>query len=234
MLEGAKVISEALDAGRVVEAVFAAPGTHDPLLDRALAAGARVRTLAEGVIERVTSTVTPQPFVALAPYCDVPLDAIADAPGIVVCADVRDPANAGTILRSAEASGVGAVVFCAGSVDVFNPKAVRASAGTLFHVPVVRGGEVSEVLDQVGSWGFRRLGAVAEHGEPYDTADLSGRVALVMGNEAHGLPDLGEHQLDGFLTIPMAGRAESINVGMATAILCFEIARQRRLTSVPT
>lgn len=230
MLEGAKVIGEALDAGAAVESLFVAAGVDDPLIDRALAAGARVRVLAPGVLERVAGTVTPQPYLAVAGYCDVALDAdaVAGASSLVVCVDVRDPGNAGTVLRSAEAAGVGAVVFCAGSVDVFNPKAVRASAGALFHVPIVRGGDASDVLGQLAERGFRRLGTVAHGGEPYDTADLRGRVALVLGNEAHGLPSDVAALLDGTITIPMAGRTESLNVGMAAAVLCFEMARQRR------
>jgi TrmH family RNA methyltransferase len=118
-------------------------------------------------------------------------------------------------------------VFCDGSVDVFNPKTVRASAGALFHVPVVAGGEVGRVLDDLGDWGLRRLGTVARAGTPYTETDMTGPVALVLGNEAHGLPEGLEPHLDGLITIPMAGRAESLNVGMAAAILCFEAARQR-------
>lgn len=237
MLEGTKVISEALDAGVALEAVFVAPGDDSvrPLLQRALDAGVRVHALQAGLIERVADTVTPQPVMAIAPWVDVPLDAVRDADFIVVCVDLRDPGNAGTVLRSAEAAGASAVVFCDGSVDVFNPKTVRASAGSLFHVPVVNGGAATDVLQTLGEWGVHRLGTVACDGESipfgrpvdaYDEIDLTRSVALVLGNEAHGLPD--DLPLDGGVTIPMAGSGESLNVGMAAAVLCFEVARQRR------
>ncbi|MEA3057108.1 MAG: methyltransferase, TrmH family [Actinomycetota bacterium] len=228
VLEGAKVIGEALDAGVALEAVFCAPDADAvrPLLQRALDAGVRVHTLQAGLIERVADTVTPQPVMAIAPWVDVPLDDVADADFLVVCVDVRDPGNAGTVLRTAEAAGASAVVFCDGSVDVFNPKTVRASAGSLFHVPVVNGGSVDDVLRTLGSWGVRRLGTEARDGTTYDAADLRARVAIVLGNEAHGLPDGIE--LDERVTIPMAGSGESLNVGMAAAVLCFEVARQRR------
>jgi TrmH family RNA methyltransferase len=206
--------------------VFAAPEAPRPLLERALAAGVRVHELQPGLIERVADTVTPQPVMAIAPWIDVPLDDVRGADFVVVCVDVRDPGNAGTVLRSAEAAGASAVVFCDGSVDVFNPKTVRASAGSLFHVAVVNGGPVSDVLATIRGWGARALGTVARGGTAYDEVDLTAPVALVLGNEAHGLPDGLE--LDEPVTIPMAGSGESLNVGMAAAVMCFEVARQRR------
>ena len=227
--EGVKVVSEALAAGVPVEAVFAAPGAPGDLLDRASAAGARIHALAPGVLERVADTVRPQPVIATVPYVDVDLEALRGADFVVVCVDVRDPGNAGTVLRSAEAAGAGGVICCSGSVDVYNPKAVRASAGSLFHVPVVNGGNAVDVLVRLGEWGLRRLGAVAGRGSDYTASDLVGPTALVLGNEASGLPAaVSAGSLDGEITIPMAGRAESLNVGMAAAVLCFEAVRQRR------
>jgi TrmH family RNA methyltransferase len=165
---------------------------------------------------------------AVAPVVDVPLDALRDATFVVVCVDVRDPGNAGTVLRSAEVAGAGGVVCCEGSVDIYNPKTVRASAGSLFHVPVVAGGDPVEVLRRMGEWGLQRVGTVARGGRDYVDADLRRPLALVLGNEAHGLPEPVAAELDESLTIPMAGRTESLNVGMAAAVLCFEVARQRR------
>jgi RNA methyltransferase, TrmH family len=237
VVEGAKVLGEALAAGVAVESVFVdrslmATGAEalQQLLDQAYAAGSRVYELEHGVLARVADTVTPQPVLAVVPQIDVPLARLDQlgADLIVVCVEVRDPGNAGTVLRSAEAAGAGGVVCCDGSVDVFNPKTVRASAGALFHVPVVSGGDATEVLAQLGSWGLRRLGTASRGGQVYDETDLSGRVALVFGNEAHGLPADLQAVMDGVVTIPMAGRAESLNVGMAAAVLCFEAARQRR------
>jgi RNA methyltransferase, TrmH family len=229
--EGAKVVREALLAGAAIEAVFVGPkGKDDPVVAEAYASGARVHELAPGVLERVADAVTPQPVLAVVGYLDVSLPALhARRPAtIVVCVDLRDPGNAGTVLRSAEASGAGGVVCCDGTVDMYNPKTVRASAGSLFHVPVVAGGNALEVLDDIASWGVRRLATVAHGGVPYDEADLSIPVAFVLGNEAHGLPTELDGAVDEVVTIPMTGRSESLNVGMAAAILCFEAARQRR------
>lgn len=226
--EGAKVVSEALAAGVEVESVFVTPDAPDDVLDLAASADTRVHVLAPGVMERVADTVTPQPILAVVPYVDVPLDDLRHATFLVVLVDVRDPGNAGTVLRSAEAAGADGVICCDGSVDVYNPKTVRASAGTLFHVPVVAGGDPVEVLERIGGWGARRLGTAARTGADYATLDLTSKVAFVLGNEATGLPAGVDGHLDGLVTIPMAGRAESLNVGMAAAVLCFEAARQRR------
>ena len=230
VLEGETLLGEALDAGVVLEAVFvdAATTATLPVVARAGAAGVRVHQLAPGVLDRVAGTVTPQPVLAIAPSRDVALDEVAGAGLVLVCVDVRDPGNAGSVLRSAEAAGAGAVVFCRGSVDVFNPKTVRSSAGSLFHVPVVSGGDPVEVLQRLGGWGFRRVATVARGGSPYDEIDLAARVAVVVGNEASGLPAGLDAHLDERATIPMAGRAESLNVAVVAALMCFEALRQRR------
>lgn len=228
VVEGAKVVGEALDAGAPVQSAFVGPGAPPELVERLLDAGARVHTLEPGVMERVADTVTPQPIAAVVGYIDVPLEQLRDASLVVVCVDVRDPGNAGTVLRSAEAAGADGVICCEGSVDVYNPKTVRASAGSLFHVPVIVGGSPAAATDAVGSFGLTRLATVAHGGPDYATVDLTGRVALLLGNEAHGLPDEVAGAADAQVSIPMAGRTESLNVGMAAAVLCFEAARQRR------
>lgn len=240
--EGTKVITAALDAHAPVEGLYCAPDVVSDrsaaqVVERAAQAGVRVHHLASGVMEYVADTVTPQPVAAVVGFVDVPLGALASPAGqvgpapaslVVVCVGVRDPGNAGTILRSAEAAGATGLVFCDGSVDVYNPKTVRASAGSLFYVPVVAGGDAEVVLDQLGSWGLRRLGAVADQGDDPELVDLVAPIALVVGNEATGLPEGVAPHLDARLRIPMAGRVESLNVAMASAVICFEAARQRR------
>jgi len=156
------------------------------------------------------------------------LDAVLAATLVVVCVDIRDPGNLGTVLRSAEGAGAGGVVCCDGSVDLYNPKVVRASAGSLFHVPVVAGGKPVEVLERLGAAKLQRLGTVAYGGDAPEAVDLRAPVAVTLGNEANGLPAAVDACLDRRVTIPMAGRTESLNVGMAAAVLCFEVARQRR------
>jgi RNA methyltransferase, TrmH family len=218
---------DAHEAARVLDGAGEPAGGVAEVVQLAVAAGARVHELAPGVIERVASTVTPQPVLALFPMLDVP-EVPPDSRFVVVMADVRDPGNAGTVLRTADAAGVDAVVACGGTVDPYNPKTVRASAGSVFHVPVVLGEDPGSVLRCLGGYGYRRLGAVVRGGMDYAEVDWSRRTAIVLGNEAWGLP--AGLELDGEVAIPMAGRAESLNVGMACAVLCFEALRQRRST----
>lgn len=229
--EGAKVVAEAL-AGGSVETLFLDPSALGPaevlVVDRAFASGCRVFELEKGVLERVAGTVTPQPLLAVVPFVDRPLGELARDGVIVVCSDVRDPGNLGTVLRSAEAAGVRGVVCSDGTVDPYNPKCVRASAGALFHVPLVVGGNTVQVLGELGAWGLRRFGTSVRGGTPLWDADLRGPIALVLGNEATGLAPSVEGGLDGQVTIPIDGRAESLNVGMAAAVLVYEAARQRR------
>jgi len=230
VIEGPILVAEAMDAGVSLECVFAAGDPEvatPPVVARCAAAGIPVHELAPGVLERVAGTVTPQPVLAVARALDVDLEDLAGATLVLVCVDIRDPANLGTTLRSAEAAGVGGIICCDGSVDIYNPKCVRASAGSLFHTRIVAGGEPVQVLATLGGWGLHRLGTRAADGTPYHRADLAAPTALVLGNEAHGLTAAAAAAVDGWVTIPMAGRSESLNVGMAAAVLCFEAARQR-------
>jgi RNA methyltransferase, TrmH family len=235
--EGAELIRCALESGHAVESVYVSPeGAADVAIrrvcDHAAAGGVRVFPLAAGVLERVADTVTPQPVMAVLPmFDDSAPDGSAARPAslIVVLVDVRDPGNAGTVLRSADASGADAVVFAGDSVDPYNPKTVRSSAGSLFYVPfAVRDVPVTSVASRLAEHGYRTLGTVVRGGEDYAAVDWSLPTALFLGNESSGLdPGLCE-ALAGTVAIPMAGRAESLNVGVATAVMCFEALRQRR------
>lgn len=213
VVEGPVLIAEALAAGWPVLAQYHAPGVT-PL------PGTPVRALAPGVAERVSDTETPTGLLAeveIPPPAD---DVLTAAAFVVVAASVADPGNLGTILRSAEAAGADAVVVTAGTVDPFNPKVVRASGGALFHVPVV-----TADLDDLAATGLRLVGTSSHHGTAHDRFDWSGRIALVAGNEAHGLPD--DAPVDDWVRIDHHGRAESLNVAMATTVLCFAAAAQR-------
>jgi TrmH family RNA methyltransferase len=212
VVEGAVLIGEALAAGWQVEAEFVAPGAS-------ACSSAASYELAVGVIERVATTERPQPNIAIVSV-PAPSVALNDCTLVVVADALADPGNLGTILRSSEAAGADAVVLTPGSVDPFNPKVVRASAGAVFHVPVHHAD-----LGQVRAAGMRLIGSSSHRGRPHHETDWSGRVAIVVGNEAHGLPD--DTPVDEWVTIPHVGRAESLNVAMASTLLVFEAARSR-------
>ena len=231
MIDGPTLLAEALAAGVVVEEVFTCGG-HDEVVRAAEAQGARVREVTVDVLARAVDTVTPNGVAAVAPRLETSLDDAIDraaaGPLALVLVDLADPGNAGTLVRAAEAAGAAAVLFCGSSVDPSSGKCVRASAGALFHVAHAVGGDVGPVLQRLGDHGVRRTAAVVQGGIPYDTADLTGPLALVLGSEAHGLAAPVLDAIDDHLSIPMAGRSESLNVAMAGSILCFEALRQRR------
>ena len=231
MIDGPTLLGEALAAGVAVEEVFTTGG-HDEVVSAAAAQGAVVREVSVDVLAKAVDTVTPNGLAAVAPRLETPLDDViehaARGPLALVLVDISDPGNAGTLVRAAEAAGASAVLFCGSSVDPSSGKCVRASAGALFHVPHALGGDVGPVLERLGDQGVRRAAAVVQDGMPYDTVDLTGPVALVLGSEAHGLAAPVLDAIDDRLSIPMAGRSESLNVAMAGSILCFEALRQRR------
>jgi len=238
--EGAELLRSALRAGAPVESVYLAPeGEQDPstveTCELALRAGARLFILAPGVLERVADTVTPQPVLTVLPMVGAGCGGgdrpdPAEEPLIVVLVDVRDPGNAGTVLRTADASGVDAVIFSGESVDPYNPKTVRASAGSVFHVPFSVEADPVGLAVSLAARGYRTLATVARAGEGDDYAALDWSVptVLFLGNEAAGLGGEVRAAVSGAVAIPMDGRAESLNVGVACAVLCFEALRQRR------
>jgi RNA methyltransferase, TrmH family len=234
--EGVELLRTALRAGVAIESVYLAPeGVADRLTretcDRALDAGARVFHLAPGVLERVADTVTPQPVLTVLPMLGAAGTDLADPSGqplIVVLVDVRDPGNAGTVLRTADASGVSSVIFSGESVDPYNPKTVRASAGSLFHVPFGIEADPVALATSLAGRGYRTLATVVRDGDDYAALDWSIPTALFLGNEASGLEPEALAAIGGAVAIPMEGRAESLNVGVACAVLCFEALRQRR------
>lgn len=234
VLEGPRAIDAALARAVRPEALYVAPRAEPAfavLVDRVRAAGTRVVELKEGVLERIGTTVTPQPVLAVAPApAAATLPTLASDRPVLVLVDVADPGNAGTLLRSAEAAGAAGVVCCGDTVDVHSPKVARASAGAIFGVPLVVEGDPVPVLDALGAHERRRYGTAARGGEPPARLDLSGGPVVVVGNEAHGLPSQLTGRLDGCITIPMGGAAESLNVAVAGSVVLFEAARQRALT----
>jgi len=236
--EGAELIRCALEAAVPIESLYVAPdGADDKAVQdvcrRAEAAGVRVFPLAAGVLERVADTVTPQPVLAVLPMLEEP--AAGTPPWsarsgalVVVLVDVRDPGNAGTVLRAADASGSALVVYAGDSVDPYNPKTVRSSAGSLFHVPLAVRPDAGVLAAELAAAGFRTLATVVRDGEDYAGLDWSTPTAVFLGNESSGLEADLTRALSGALAIPMAGRAESLNVGVACAVVCFEAFRQRR------
>jgi TrmH family RNA methyltransferase len=222
------VIAAALDRGVPLHECFVeagAGGEVRAVAERAAASGIEMRTLSAGSAARVSDTQHPQPILAVAPMRRVGSEGVAGADLALVAARVGDPGNAGTMMRGAAAAGAQVIVLGAGSVDAYNPKVVRASAGACFAVRVVEDCAAVDILAMLRSQGVSCLGASARDGRPPEEIDLRAPTAFVVGNETQGLdPAL---PLDGTVTLPMVA-GESMNAAMAGTVLLFEAARQRR------
>jgi TrmH family RNA methyltransferase len=230
VLEGPRLVAAVLDRHRTLEAVYfgyRARAAFAPLAERLDAAGVATHDLKEGVLEKIGVTRTPQPVLGVAPIPAVHLETVAPTGDVLVAVDVGDPGNLGAMVRSAEAAGVAAVLVTGASVDPYNPKAVRASAGALVGVPIVGVADPVAGLDALGATGRRRLGTAARSGRPLTDADAATPVAVVVGNEARGLDRRLEDHLEGVVTIPMHGDAESLNVAMAATVVLFDLDRRR-------
>lgn len=199
------------------------------ILDDARAAGLFVHPASPHVLAAMGDAATSQGVLAVCRMLDVPLsEVLATSPGtLAVLAHVRDPGNAGTVLRCADASGADAVVLTAASVDLYNPKVVRSTAGSLFHVPVVVGPPVEEVIAAAHDAGMITHAADGTGEVLLGEADLTSRHAWVFGNEAWGLePEVRDACTD-VVRVPIHGRAESLNLAMAATVCLYESARCR-------
>jgi TrmH family RNA methyltransferase len=235
LAEGPQAVREALGQRGVVEMVFATPVALERYADlaaRAAALSVPVLPVTQVAAQGLSETVSPQGLVAVCRFIDVPAaDVLGGAPSlVVVLANVRDPGNAGTVLRTADAVGAAAVLFTDAGVDPYNGKCVRASAGSLFHPAVVRRIPVAEAVARCRSAGLRVLAADGSGDtDLFDIEpDLAVPTAWLFGNEAHGLPAEVIATADRRVRVPLLGRAESLNLAAAAAVCLYASARAQR------
>ncbi len=232
LAEGRQAVREALALPGCVREVFAVPGRHDDLRDAAASAGLTWHDADEAAVTSLSDTVTPQGVVAVCAALDRPLaDVLSHGPSlVVVCADVRDPGNAGTVVRCADAVGAEAVVLTGDAVDVHNGKAVRASAGSVFHLPLAVHRDTAEAVAALQAQGVTVLAAdgAGETDLYADPALLRAPVAWLFGNEAWGLPSELAALADRRVRIPIPGRAESLNLATAAAVCLYATYAARR------
>jgi RNA methyltransferase, TrmH family len=222
LVEGPTIVAEALAAG-VVETVYGLPEALETLQ---LAGEVQRVAVTEPVLDRLAATPSPQGVVAVARTetaqpADLPADGL-----LVVLHALADPGNVGTVLRTADAVGATGVWLTPSCADVFSPKAVRAAAGSTYHLPVVVDTDLEALLDHAHGQGRPVVGLDAHAAG--SVLDLEGPVALVLGNEAHGLDPADRARLDDLVAVPMRGRAESLNVAAAAAIAMYAAAGELR------
>ena len=230
-IEGPKLLEEAIRAGLRVICVFVAQGSENLREVRALPAETEILLLPKELLDSALTTEAPQPVAALVEQPDWTwahvLGERKSAALVVVVAGIQDPGNLGTILRSAEAFGADGVIALPGTVSAWNPKCVRASAGSVFRVSLIAT-SVPECFTNLREAGARILTTTVEAAEPLDMVDLTGPVAIILGNEGNGVPDVVTRQADVKVTITCPGAVESLNAAVAASVTLYEAARQRR------
>jgi TrmH family RNA methyltransferase len=241
LAEGPQAVAEAFRFGAGITDLFVtvpARSKHQDLVAEIAAAGIPVHVVNGDIMDELAQTVTPQGLLAVCGFVDVPLAAvIAEKPRLVaLLANVRDPGNAGTVLRTADAAGAQAVVFADASVDPYNGKCVRASAGSLFHLPVVAAGRLEEAIGALRQAGLRIVAADGRAGRPLDDPAVQARLAeptaWMFGNEAWGLPPELVALADEPVAVPIYGQAESLNLAAAAAVCLYASARAQRVQAL--
>jgi TrmH family RNA methyltransferase len=237
LLEGPQAVAEALNfRPELVMELFGTPTALDRYSDIGAAAsdaGIDIEFVSEQVLESMADTVTPQGIIAVCRQFPTSIkDILAAEPKLIaILEEVRDPGNAGTIIRAADAAGADAVIFTGRSVDLYNPKVVRATTGSLFHLPVAVGIDLEVVIERVHSAGLRILAADIKGSdllEARNSGELAGPTAWLFGNEARGLSDEHYALADSAVAVPIYGHAESMNLATAASVCLYESAFAHR------
>ena len=234
-IEGPHLLEEALRAGLRVKTIFVAQGAERLLDTLPVPQETEILRLPAKLLDSALATETPQPISALVEPPDwswphILGDRRKGAALVVVLAGLQDPGNLGTILRSAEAFGADGVVSLPGTVSAWNPKAVRASAGSVFRVPLLAVSQ-RECLEELHEAGVKILATTVHAAQPAELVNMAGPVALIIGNEGNGVADELAAQADARITIPCPGPVESLNAAVAASVLLYEAARQRAARS---
>jgi len=234
LAEGPQTVGEVIehrpDAVKDLYVDAQAAGRHTLLLETAHAAGLSIREVSSEVLAAMCDTKVPQGIVAVCRPIDVDLDVVLDLPPrlLVILTNIRDPGNAGTVIRSADAAGADAVLLSDSSVDIYNPKVVRSTVGSLFHLPIVTGVPIPDLLDRVRRSGLTLLAADGSGQSLLGDVDLTRPHAWVMGNEAWGLGFDVLEACDDVVRVPIYGKAESLNLAMAATVFLYASAAVQR------
>ncbi len=230
-IEGPKILEEAIRAGLRVSTVFIAEGSEQLLEALQLEAETEILRLPRALLDTALATETPQPIAALVepPKWSWP-EILAHNPKnalVIVLAGIQDPGNLGTILRSAEAFGATGIISLPGTVSAWNSKAVRASAGSVFRVPMIAASE-KECFERLHESRVKVLATAVRGARAVERVDLKGPVALLVGNEGNGVSKQIAAKANAAITIPCPGPVDSLNAAVATSVLLYEVSRQRQ------
>lgn len=238
LIEGAVLVSDALDAGLRVSEVLLERGrageAEIATAERARSTGAMCTEVPDGILTRIGASVTPPPLLVVA---EIPTNSRRETDLLakkteagegysLVAVEVADPSNAGALLRCAEGAGVSEVIFAGNCVDTWGPKAVRASAGSVFRLPPRWKPDIAAFSRGLRETGRQVVATASDRGKLYYEFNYENDAVILLGNETHGLPETIEGCITDWVHIPLSGGTESLNVAMAAAVICFEARRQ--------
>lgn len=230
LAEGLRTVEEALNYGNI-EMIFHTEARNErtqAALLSASAKGIRAFCVSEKVLSKISDTESPQGIIAVCRMQESIFPALlSTGKPLLVLDRVSDPGNVGTIIRAADASGMGGLILLRGCADIFSPKTVRSSMGSIFHLPVLQSVDEYTLFSELHTAGYKVLAAGTDAAQDLYSADLSGKVAVILGNEANGVSNFIRQKADSRVFIPMTGRAESLNVAIAASVIMFEIMRRK-------
>ncbi|MCQ2372602.1 MAG: RNA methyltransferase [Phascolarctobacterium sp.] len=230
LAEGLRTVEEAIGSNTVIQLFYTAIEDERTraVLETAAEKGLELYCVSENVMKKISDTDSPQGIVAVCKMQNMKLENLfAKGEMLLVLDRVGDPGNVGTMLRTADAAGIGGIVLLKGCVDIYAPKTVRSTMGSLFHIPVFAGADEALFIKAAKRAGYELLVTTLEGADNLYKADLRGRIAFVMGNEANGVTSTLLQEADKRVYIPMQGRAESLNVAIAAGVVMFEALRRR-------
>lgn len=234
-IEGLRFVEEALKEDAEIKNVilsekFLQIKGADLLLDKIEKAGLNTSYVTNKLFGEITDTENPQGVMAVVGMRDAGIEAVIKEKSFVLVLDsLQDPGNMGTIIRTADAAGVTGIILSKGCVDVYNPKVLRSTMGSIFHLPLYFADSLVEAISFLKSRGIRILASHLKGEANYFQLNLTDSLAVVVGNEAKGIGEETVQLADSLVKIPMPGRAESLNASVAAGLLLYEVVRQRVL-----
>lgn len=233
-VEGIRFVNDAIDNNqRILKMIFSdkleSLNGGKALVERASAVCSDLYLVPEKLFKEISDTQSPQGVLAILEKRNSNFrDSLQAAKSLVILDTLQDPGNVGTIIRTADAAGVSAVLMTKGCVDLYSPKVLRSTMGSVFHMPIIEGLDIHDTISVLKSYGFKVIASHLEGKNNYYDEDLTCKSAIIVGNEANGISEETALQADRLVKIPMPGQAESLNASIAASIMIYEIVRQNR------
>ncbi len=237
-IEGLRFVKEAFDLQEQIEMVVVSERLLEEsesalLVTDVEAKGIKCIAVPDKLFCEISDTQTPQGIMAVMKKQKYDLSSTIEKSSFVVVLDsLQDPGNLGTILRTADAAGADCIILSKGCVDIYSPKVLRATMGSIFHVPVIDGIQIEEALQTLKAVGHKIVASHLAGVNNYFETELTAKTTIVIGNEANGISDITVKQADILVKIPMPGKAESLNAAIAAAVMMYEVTRQRMLHNI--